>query len=108
MNEVADYLKYATYDEYAHSDSLPGWWNLDSVSSWNPSETLNIMEICRWTGPDGEALYAMCNRDPGFTKSVTMTFDGTYHIYHDDVDKGNQSSYSYTAGRGDVDVIRVE
>lgn len=108
MEEVSGYLQFFTFDAYAHSDTLPGSWNLDSVSSGDPWNMLNVLEVCHWFGPDGEEAYAMCNRDPDATKSVSMSFNATYNIYHDGVFQGAMSSYAYTASRGDVDVIRAE
>lgn len=102
------HLTYFTYQAYAHSNNLPGSWSLDSISSGDPSNPLNILEVRHWTGPDGEDVYALCNRDPDNTKNITANFDSTYAVYHDDISKGSLSSYQFTLGKGDVAVLRLE
>jgi len=108
MNQVTGYLAGYTYQAYAHSNNLPGSWSLDSISSGDPSNPLNILEVCHWTGPDGEDVYALCNRDPSNPKFVTANFDGTYLVYYNGVSKGSRSSLQFALDRADVTVLRLE
>ncbi|MEW6755841.1 MAG: hypothetical protein AB1505_33415 [Candidatus Latescibacterota bacterium] len=108
MNAVSNLLTYFTYQAYALSTELPSGWNLDSISSGDTSNQLNILEVCHWLGPDGESLYVLCNRDPDASKNVTTTFNGTYSIYLNGEYKTTGSSYQFSIPAGDVAVVKVE